>query len=153
MQIAHARSIDFEHRILRTTSIPEVSAVAEPSVQNQLVPKVVIAHANDELIFHPDQSALEGETRRLERGDELHQQRSSRHARVHAGTGVRRCVKPAERGALHRRDHALLLGDPAVLGWRADVGPAGQRSPGVRQAVDSASAMVDARPPLITCCT
>ena len=62
-------------------------AVLEPAVKNQFMAKVIVAHADHEVVFHPDETALEREASRFKRADETRQQPSTWHAGVHASTG------------------------------------------------------------------
>jgi len=58
MLIVPSRTIELEHRVLRPTSIPEVSAARAISTES-LVAKVIAAHASTKWFFTPTRSALE----------------------------------------------------------------------------------------------
>jgi hypothetical protein len=59
MESVHLRLIDLEHRILRTIVAEVVSTIREPTIQNRLMPIMIVCHSDNKLVFDPHQQVFE----------------------------------------------------------------------------------------------
>ena len=82
MKIIRMRLVNFKNRTLATIGYEKVRTVLAPAVKHRLVTLLIVAHANDEMLFDPDQKVLEREAGVIERSDEKRKRRTGRHSRV-----------------------------------------------------------------------
>ncbi len=73
MQIARTRLVNFKDGTLATIVYKKVRTVLAPTVEHRLVTLLIVAEADNKVLFHPDQKMLEREPRIIEGRDEVRQ--------------------------------------------------------------------------------
>ena len=74
MKLTGRGLVDLKDRVLRPVVTEIVRTVLEPSIQNRLMPIMIVAPTEDHLLLDPDQVMLERESRAFERLNEPRQQ-------------------------------------------------------------------------------
>lgn len=114
MKIARMRLVNFEDRTLAAIGSEKVRTVLAPTVKHRLVTLLIVAHANDEMLFDPDQKVLEREAGIIKGRDEVRQQSPRRHGGITGrafGGERKRLLERVAKQRGYRLRPELIIGD------------------------------------------